>query len=69
VWYLELVLEDVFLCGHLAIEAQQALLLWAKGLVVVSWRIACLDSKSAHVDVHFVLLMGIHDGLKKGGWG
>lgn len=30
--YLELVLKDVLLGGHLAVEAQQALLLWAQGL-------------------------------------
>lgn len=37
--YLELVLEDVFLGGHLAVEAQQALLLWGEGLdgIVRGW--------------------------------
>lgn len=30
--YLELVLEEVFLGGHLAVHSEKALLVWAQGL-------------------------------------
>jgi hypothetical protein len=58
--YFELVLEKIFLVGNLAIETEQLLFLLVEGLLVCQ-RMSYVRRCVTHTDIHFVLLVRIHD--------
>lgn len=68
--HLELVLEQVFLVGHLAIHAEQALLVGGHGLGGAGeylhgfcdrWEVEVGRVGDTHADIDLVLLVRIHD--------
>jgi hypothetical protein len=59
--YLELVLEQVFFVGHLAVKTEEFLLLRGHGLSKLETLLSTeVQRATAHVDVHLVLLVGVH---------
>lgn len=58
--YFELILEKIFLIGNLTIETEQLLFLLVEGLPV-GQRMSYIRLCVTHTDIHFVLLVRIHD--------
>ena len=58
---LELVLQEIFLIGKLAIEAEKLLLLLGERLQYSLADYPPIHRVSSYADVDFVFLMGIHD--------
>jgi hypothetical protein len=60
--YFQLVLEEIFLIGKFAIEAEESLLVCGEGLQVFEWlaRGRIFLKGSTHADVDLVLLVRIH---------
>lgn len=70
--YLELVLKEVLLVGHLAIETQQTLLLRSQRLASPGCQLGSFCSvrsgwptAKTYTDINLVLLVGVHDGDKR----
>jgi hypothetical protein len=60
--YFQLVLQEIFLVGKFAIEAEESLLVCGEGLQVVEWlaRGGICSKGSTHANVDLVLLVRIH---------
>ena len=65
--YLELILKNILFVGHLAIETQETLLLWAQRLESRRQFGSSIAGGQlpTYTDINLVLLMGVHDGQRR----